>query len=128
MKGEAEKIEDEPRPDIVPVTTEVIEDWEPKSEKEVMAADIVKILQEKGVAYFAGGYVRDILIGRKEGKNILSGDIDIATELPHDAVAKILEEAGFKVDYAGKRFGVNKVHHEKFKGVEIDVATFRKED
>ena len=65
------------------------------------AVDIVRRLQQAGhVAYFAGGSVRDRLLG-KEAK-----DYDVATSAPPDEVQKLFPRV---TDLTGKSFGVVRV-------------------
>ena len=69
---------------------------EPK--KEQLALEIVKHLTENGYqALFAGGYVRDMLLGQGE-----KGDIDIATNATPTAVATLFPH----VIAVGEQFGV----------------------
>ena len=105
-----------------------VEDWESKSEEERTAHDIVAALQEEGTAYFAGGYVRDMLIEKTHGERFESKDVDIATELQPDEVRRILESRGFKTDAVGASFGVVIAHKEGSREHQIEIATFRKED
>jgi len=79
------------------------------------ATFIVKLLREQGhVAYFAGGCVRDALLGLKPK------DYDVATDAPPAKVASIFRNTQF----VGEAFGVTLV---KLKGFSVEVATFRKE-
>jgi len=66
-------------------------------------------------AYFAGGCVRDALLGRPEK------DIDIATSATPDQVQAVLPRV---TDLQGKTFGVVRVaHHDHV----FEIATFRKD-
>lgn len=77
------------------------------------AVEIVKRLQDSGyIAYFAGGYVRDMLLG------ITSNDIDIAT----NAIPEVVESMFDKTIPVGKQFGVVIV---VIDSEEFEVATFR---
>lgn len=77
------------------------------------AISIVQKLRKKGhEAYFAGGYVRDLLMKRKRT------DIDIATNATPDQIIKIFP----KTIEVGKQFGVIIVLYKKF---QFEVATFR---
>ena len=77
------------------------------------AAAVVQRLAERGfTTYFAGGCVRDMLIGRTPV------DYDIATEALPDVVEGLFEGA----ITTGKSFGVVRV---PMGGCEIEVATFR---
>ena len=85
---------------------------EPK--KEQLALEIVKHLTENGYqALFAGGYVRDMLLGQGE-----KGDIDIATNATPTAVATLFPH----VIAVGEQFGVMIVVK---KGIPFEVASFR---
>lgn len=76
---------------------------------------IVRLLVEKGhTAYFAGGCVRDRIMGR------MPQDYDVATDAPPEKVREI-----FRVTRAvGQAFGVIMV---RMNGVWVEVATFRTE-
>lgn len=79
------------------------------------ALTIVKVLHEHGrEAYFAGGVVRDLLLGRKVS------DIDIATSAPPEEVERLFE----KTIPVGKQFGVVVVVVD---AVNYEVTTFRRE-
>ncbi len=81
------------------------------------AAAIVRALRDAGhVAYFAGGCVRDELLGR------VPSDYDVATEATPDRIAKMFPRSS----HVGAAFGVMLVHPPG--GVSkdvIEVATFR---
>ena len=80
------------------------------------AVEIVRRLQQAGhVAYFAGGSVRDQLLG-KEAK-----DYDIATSAPPDEVQKLFPRV---TDLTGKSFGVVRVLVDDNS---YEVATFRQD-
>ncbi len=77
------------------------------------AVHIVKILQKAGyTAYFAGGAVRDILLGNDPV------DIDIATSAKPDEIEHLFEKT-FSI---GKHFGVILVEEN---GHHFEIATFR---
>ena len=79
------------------------------------ATKIVRTLQAAGhVAYFAGGCVRDQIMGREPS------DFDVATGAPPEKVVKIFPVA----KRVGEAFGVVVV---KSLGVWVEVATFRAE-
>jgi poly(A) polymerase len=79
----------------------------------VLATSIVESLRAAGyVAYFTGGCVRDLLLGREPK------DFDVATSAPPDALLKIFPGAG----HVGAHFGVVLVHRG---GEQVEVATFR---
>ncbi|NGX39997.1 MAG: CCA-adding enzyme [Chlamydiae bacterium] len=79
------------------------------------ASTVVKTLQEAGyIAYFAGGYVRDLLMKHP------SHDIDIAT----NASVKEVEDLFPKTIPVGVAFGIVIVVIE---GHQFEVATFRKD-
>lgn len=82
---------------------------------EKAATQIVKTLQEAGfIAYFAGGWVRDLLMKHP------SDDIDIAT----DASVKEIQRLFPKTIPVGVAFGIVIVVEE---GYQFEVATFRKD-
>lgn len=79
------------------------------------AKHIVEILKKNGyVAYYAGGWVRDFLLGIK------SDDIDIATNATPDIVEKLFSHTVA----IGKAFGIILVIIDKY---QYEVATFRKD-
>lgn len=79
------------------------------------ATEIVTTLTSHGhIAYFAGGYVRDALLG------IPSSDIDIATSAEPREVAALFPRCVF----VGEQFGVVVV---TYKGCHFEIATFRKD-
>ncbi|MBS0635652.1 MAG: CCA tRNA nucleotidyltransferase [Verrucomicrobia bacterium] len=85
------------------------------SHTEKLAKEIVTELKSKGfTAYFAGGFVRDKLLG------VPSSDIDIATDALPEEIAAIFPEH-FLV---GAQFGVCVVRH---KNHSFEVATFRQD-
>ena len=86
----------------------------PGSPLSLAATELVEKLHRAGhVALFAGGWVRDALLGRPEK------DIDIATSATPDQVQKILPRVS---DLQGKSFGVLRVMHRDHV---FEVATFR---
>lgn len=79
------------------------------------AGRIVRVLREAGhVAYFAGGCVRDMLLGRPPK------DYDVATDARPEQVAGLLHNTR----HVGEAFGVVLA---RLMGAEIEVATFRQE-
>jgi len=87
--------------------------FEPQ-EKHSGAIHIVKELLNHGFqAYFAGGVVRDMVMG-----NQVPGDIDIATDATPQSIGRIFPQT-IKV---GEQFGVMIVVE---KGIPFEVATFR---
>ncbi|GJQ30750.1 MAG: cytidine(C)-cytidine(C)-adenosine (A)]-adding enzyme [Phycisphaerae bacterium] len=77
------------------------------------AVAIVRILRDAGhVAYFAGGCVRDELLG------VTPEDYDVATDATPDRVVTLFPKSG----EVGKSFGVVIVKHG---GPVVEVATFR---
>ena len=85
------------------------------TEEESAAFDVIKKLQEAGFeAYFAGGAVRDELLG------LDAHDIDIATSAKPEEIEKIFP----KTFARGKAFGVMAV---RVGDCEFEVATFRKD-
>jgi poly(A) polymerase len=78
--------------------------------------EIVRALTAAGhTAYFAGGWVRDALLGRTEK------DLDLATSATPDQVQKLFPRV---TDLQGKSFGVVRVLHG---GNTFEIATFRKD-
>lgn len=81
-----------------------------------LAADVVRRLRDAGFdAYWAGGCVRDRLLGREPG------DYDVATAAPPEAVRKLFR----RTVAVGARFGVILVVEN---GAQFEVATFRSDD
>lgn len=86
-------------------------------QRTALGADLVKMLQERGfAAYFAGGCVRDMLLG------LPAKDIDIATSAHPSDVAHIFAHTFTAGRQLGERFGVLSVVHE---GEIFEIATFR---
>src|SRR5437764_6890789 len=84
----------------------------PRSTRED-ALRVLKRLRDAGhVAYFAGGCVRDMLLGREPK------DFDVATDAPPDRVRKLFNNT----QAVGAAFGVILV---RLGGSQIEVATFR---
>ncbi|MGH7244072.1 MAG: CCA tRNA nucleotidyltransferase [Phycisphaerales bacterium] len=78
-----------------------------------VATWIVRTLRERGhVAYFAGGCVRDELLG------LTPKDYDVATDARPDTIAALFPRTA----HVGAAFGVMLVRHD---GVTVEVATFR---
>src|SRR3989338_874960 len=85
-------------------------------DKRRLALGIVRALREAGrEAYFVGGCVRDLLLGKKPK------DFDVATNAPPQAVAKLFP----RTVPVGAQFGVILVLQE---GVPFEVATFRADE
>src|SRR3954454_13972827 len=79
------------------------------------AVAIVTRLRGAGhVAYFAGGCVRDLLLGHEPK------DYDVATDAPPERVRELFTNT----QAVGQAFGVILVRH---RGSQIEVATFRAE-
>jgi len=88
-----------------------------QSQKKLAAFSIIKSLTDKGYqALYAGGYVRDLLMGPDN----LGGDIDIATDATPETVASMFQH----VIGVGEHFGVMIVVVD---GLPFEVATFRKD-
>lgn len=84
-----------------------------------IATEVVKTIVDSGfVAVFAGGCVRDMLLGREPN------DIDIATSADPDTVERIFAPIADAVIPVGKSFGVIRVI---VKGHEFEIATFRRD-
>jgi len=83
--------------------------------KEALALSICQTLHEKGyIAYFAGGYVRDMIL------EIPSDDIDIATDASPDVIQSLFS----RTIPLGIAFGIVVVILKK---ESFEVATFRKD-
>ncbi len=84
-------------------------------QKQAAAEAIVRLLREqKHTAYLAGGCVRDRIMGRPPS------DYDVATDARPERVKQLFHPARL----VGQAFGVVMV---RFKGVWVEVATFRTE-
>lgn len=80
-----------------------------------IAKNIVRTLSQGGyTAYFAGGWVRDLLLGHP------SDDVDIATDAPPDKIVELFP----KTVQVGIAFGVVVVVMD---GHQFEVATFRRD-
>lgn len=87
----------------------------PTTKERKVATDTVKTLQSNGfVAYFAGGCVRDQLLGK------VPKDYDIATDAKPDQIKALFPGA----HGVGAHFGVMLV---KESGVTLEIATFRRD-
>ena len=81
------------------------------------ARGVAETLRGSGfAAYFAGGCVRDLLLGRS------AKDFDVATSARPEAVVALFAGKGVKTQEVGAHFGVILV---VWDGVAIEVATFR---
>ena len=86
--------------------------------EEYDAKSIVEVLRDTGFeAYFAGGYVRDKVLG------VAPHDIDIATNATPDEIEKLFD----KTIAVGKAFGVERVILDNNPKRIYEVATFRLE-
>ena len=84
-----------------------------ETQAEVAGRQVVERLRELGhVAYFAGGCVRDRLLGREPN------DVDVAT----DALPEQVQKAFKRTNAVGAQFGIVIV---RLGGEQIEVATFR---
>src|SRR5690349_15511807 len=84
------------------------------------AADVVRRLRDAGyVALFAGGCVRDLLLERP------AKDYDVATTATPDQVRKLFGHR--KTLAVGASFGVIIVLGPPQSGLQVEVATFRRE-
>ena len=97
-------------------------DWELRETVGLRAArEVAGRLHGGGyAAFFAGGCVRDLLLGRE------AKDFDVATSATPDEVVRVFSGAGFRTAEVGAHFGVILVMV-PVDGVEvaIEVATFR---
>jgi poly(A) polymerase len=83
--------------------------------EDALARYIVARLREGGAqAYFAGGCVRDCILGRTPN------DYDVTTEAPPDQILRLFPDA----QQVGAHFGVMLISRG---GAEVEVATFRSE-
>ncbi|PIR96718.1 MAG: tRNA adenylyltransferase [Candidatus Doudnabacteria bacterium CG10_big_fil_rev_8_21_14_0_10_41_10] len=93
--------------------------WNPNSPQEKLAVTLISKLSKSGFKTFiVGGYVRDLLLRRKE-----TGAIDLATNATPQQVTKKLEK-DYKVVPTGIKHGTVTVVKA---GSEIEITTFRKE-
>ncbi len=96
--------------------------WE-RSARYEAARDIVEALRTSGhQAFFAGGCVRDLLLG------ISPKDFDVATSAPPNAVLALFTALGRKTLFVGAHFGVILVClglDETGREIQTEVATFR---
>ncbi len=82
-----------------------------------VATEIVSLLRQAGfLAYFAGGCVRDELLG------LHPSDYDVATSATPRQIEGLLKQPKFATHFVGEAFGVTLV---KAEGVPVEVATFR---
>lgn len=95
--------------------------WRPRTSQEKLALKLINVLSKAGYShsYIVGGYIRDLLMGRKE-----TGMIDVATEAPPQQVSKLLARRGFRIIPTGLKHGTVTVHHGKD---DIEITTFRQE-
>lgn len=84
----------------------------PPSHREDAVAVVTRLREAGHVAYFAGGCVRDLLLGLE------AKDFDVATDAPPATVRKLFSNT----QAVGAAFGVILVRHRKST---IEVATFR---
>ena len=81
------------------------------------AVEVVSRLRRAGFqALWAGGCVRDIILG------LLPADYDVATSATPEQVMLTLP---FRAITVGVSFGVVRVRHPRYPGIEVEVATFR---
>src|SRR5262249_14954146 len=86
------------------------------SDRGQLAADVVRRLRAAGYeSYFAGGCVRDRLLGREPG------DYDVATPAPPETVRRLFR----RTVAVGAKFGVILVLEGE---AQFEVATFRSDD
>ena len=86
---------------------------------EVNAIKLIKLLRKAGYeAYFAGGYTRDKILGRR------INDIDIATSAALSEIRKILAKNKIRILEIGEKFGVLGALIDKNV---FEIATFREE-
>lgn len=92
--------------------------WQAKTSDEKLALEIVQKLSKAGFnhTYIVGGYVRDLLLARKD-----TGAIDIATEATPQRVTKVLGKQ-YRIIPTGLKHGTVTVHSGK---IDIEITTFR---
>lgn len=96
---------------------EEIDSYRSKSREELIGTEAVRELQNSGeLALFAGGSVRDKLMGRSPK------DYDIATSASPEKVEKLFAAKGYKVLSVGKQFGTIKV---VIDGETIEITSLR---
>ncbi|QEH33281.1 tRNA nucleotidyltransferase/poly(A) polymerase [Aquisphaera giovannonii] len=84
------------------------------------AAEVVRRLRRAGhEALWAGGCVRDIILGGEPA------DYDVATDARPEAVMEMLPFPSIPVGIA---FGVVRVRHPRIRGIEVEIATFRSDE
>jgi tRNA nucleotidyltransferase (CCA-adding enzyme) len=81
--------------------------------------EVLHKLEKFGEAYIVGGAVRDIVSGTKEPH-----DIDIATNVPMEVIAKIFGNDKINDIGASKDFGIITL---QYKGFNYEIAQFRSE-
>lgn len=89
---------------------------DPKARRD-FAEEVVRRLRQAGFqGLWAGGCVRDILLG------LTPADYDVATDATPDQVMRSLP---YKALTMGVSFGVVRVRHPRIRGNEVEIATFR---
>jgi poly(A) polymerase len=89
---------------------------DPEAQRD-FAIEVVSRLRQAGFqALWAGGCVRDILLG------LLPADYDVATDATPEQVMRTLP---FRAITVGVSFGVVRVRQPRQPGIEVEVATFR---
>src|SRR3989344_1186865 len=117
---------------VLELPREMQVEWEPNTEEEKVAAEIVQVIRNVGgEAYFTGGYGRDFLMSQDAEHypdfRFKPHDIDIATNFAYEQVQDVLKEAGYGIfKETGKNFKVLKVYVEiEGRKIGFDVASFR---
>src|SRR5262245_31629759 len=87
-----------------------------EARKEFAHEVVVRLRREGFQALWAGGCVRDILLG------LTPADYDVATSATPEQVMRSLP---FRAITVGISFGVVRVRHPGNAGIEVEVATFR---
>jgi poly(A) polymerase len=91
-------------------------DEDAKARRDFAEEVVVKLRRAGFHALWAGGCVRDILMG------LTPADYDVATDATPEQAMKALPYRALAI---GASFGVVKVRHPRQKGNEVEVATFR---
>lgn len=111
-------------------------DWEPTTEDEQIALDLVRTLGSNGIhAYIAGGFARDLLMSQNPDQYpdavFDPHDIDLAVDRPYNEVRQVLLNAGYThLTEAGENFTVLMVNVPRQDGsgtVSYEIASFRTE-
>lgn len=106
-----------------------VEDWRPETNDERFGHELVSILEDNGyLAYFAGGYARDLVMHKLNGVKFSPHDVDVATSATTEEMKRLFNSQGVKYIEVGAEYGVLKARREQERGAsEVEIATFRVE-